>query len=162
MPSWWAGKVRQFATHLHAGVRPEERRELGAWLTPEQQTLFDSMHPADRRHGLDVVSRLRSDGWREPDLLLAGLFHDAGKGRIGLWPRVAWSLGERYGAVPRLVAALVPGMERALERLDRHPDASAELAVRAGCPPRTADLIRRQAAPVDDEGRALHDADEAS
>lgn len=162
MTSWWAGKVRQFATHLNAGVRPEERRELEAWLTPAQRTLFDSMHPADRRHGLDVVRRLRADGWTEEDLLLAGLFHDAGKGRTGLWPRVAWSLGEHYGPLPRRAAGLVPRLGPVLQRLDRHPDTSAELALQAGCPPRTADLIRRQTAPVDDAGRALHRADEAS
>jgi len=162
MTSWWAGKVRQFATHLHAGVRPEERRELEAWLTPEQRTLFDAMHPADRRHGLDVVRRLRADGWTEQDLLLAGLFHDAGKGRTGLWARVAWSLGEHYGPLPRRAAGLVPGLGTALERLDRHPEASADLALQAGCPARTAELIRRQAVPADDAGRALHRADEAS
>jgi hypothetical protein len=142
-------------------VRPEERRELEAWLTPRQRTLFDAMHPADRRHGLDVVRRLRADGWTDQDLLLAGLFHDAGKGRTGLWPRVAWSLGEHYGPRTRRAAGLVPGLGPVLVRLDRHPDTSADLALQAGCPPRTADLIRRQAAPEDDAGRALHRADEA-
>ena len=120
------------------------------------------MHPADRRHGLDVVRRLRAEGWVDDDVLLAGLFHDAGKGCTGLWPRVAWSLAERYGALPRRAAALLPGFRPALERLDRHPDASAELALRAGCPDRTADLIRRQSAPVNAAGEALHRADEAS
>ena len=162
MPSWWAGKVRQFATHVHAGVRPDERRELDAWLTPAQGRLFEAMHPADRRHGLDVVSRLRAEGWSEPSLLLAGLFHDAGKGQTGLWPRVVWSLGERYGRLPRQVARFVPGFGQALERLDRHPDTSAELALLAGCPLRTAELIRGQSEPLDDAGRALHRADEAS
>jgi hypothetical protein len=162
MPSWWAGKVRQFATHLRAGVRPEERRELDAWLTPAQHELFESMHPADRRHGLDVVRVLRSAGWQDPDVLFAGLFHDAGKGRTGIWPRVAWSLGERYGPVPRRLASWLPGFDEALARLDRHAAASADLALLAGCSPRTADLIRRQSEPADDAGRALHLADEAS
>ncbi len=109
---WWVGKVRQFATHVHAEVRPEERRELNAWLTPAQRRLFDSMHPADRRHGLDVVWRLRAEGWSEPTVLLAGLFHDAGKGRTGLWPRVVWSLGEHYGRLPRQIVGFVPGSVR--------------------------------------------------
>jgi hypothetical protein len=160
--SWWAGKVRQFATHVHAEVSPEERRELNAWLTPAQRRLFDSMHPADRRHGLDVVWRLRADGWSEPTVLLAGLFHDAGKGRTGLWPRVVWSLGEHYGRLPRQIAGFVPGFGPALERLDRHAETSAELALLAGCPMQTAELIRRQSEPLDDAGRALHRADEAS
>ncbi len=160
--SWWTRKVGQFATHLHAGVRDEERRELDAWLTPDQQRLFESMHPADRRHGLDVVRRLRSEGWDDPEVLLAGLFHDAGKGRTGLWPRVAFSLGERYGALPRAAAGVLPGFGASLRTLDRHPQTSAELALRAGCTPRTAELIRHQAAPVDPAGEALHRADEAS
>ena len=161
MPSWWARKAGQFATHLHARVGAEERRELNAWLTPDQRQLFESMHPADRRHGLDVVRRLRADGWTDPDLLLAGLFHDAGKGRTGLWPRVAWSLGDRYGRVPRAVAELLPGFGDALETLDRHPETSAELALLAGCSTRTADLIRHQSSPTDPAGEALHRADEA-
>ena len=120
------------------------------------------MHPADRRHGLDVVRRLRDEGWADDDLLLAGLFHDAGKGDTGLWPRVAWSLAERYGAIPRRAAGLLPGFRSAFERLDRHPEASAELALQVGCPAHTADLIRHQLAPSDAAGEALHRADEAS
>jgi hypothetical protein len=160
--SWWAAKVRQFATHLHPREQPAERRELEAWLSPAQQELFASMHPADRRHGLDVVRRLRAEGWADAEVLLAGLFHDAGKGHTGLWPRVAWSLAERYGSLPRRLAALLPGFPAAFERLDRHPEASAELALQAGCPARTADLIRHQVAPADAAGEALHRADEAS
>ena len=41
---------------------------------------------------------------------------------------------ERYGALPRRTAALLPGFRPALERLDRHPEASAELALRGGLP----------------------------
>ncbi|MGC8634580.1 MAG: hypothetical protein ACP5VP_07940 [Candidatus Limnocylindrales bacterium] len=161
-PSWWAVKVRQFATHVTADVRTEELRELESWVTPAQRRLFVSMHRADQRHALDVVRRLRAAGWDDRALLLAGLFHDAGKGHTGLWPRVAWSLGDRYGGPLRRAALLLPGFRTALERLDRHPEVSAELALRAGCPPRTAELIRHQAAPADAEGEALHRADEAS
>ncbi len=120
------------------------------------------MHRADRRHGLDVVRRLRDEGWSDQDVLLAGLFHDAGKGRTGLWPRVVWSLGERYGKGLRRIASHVPGFAAALHVLERHPEVSAELALRAGCSSRTAELIRRQATPSDAAGEALHRADEAS
>ena len=57
--SWWAHKVRQFRSHIRARVGPDERAELADWLTPPQLVLFDSMHVADRRHGLDVVATLR-------------------------------------------------------------------------------------------------------
>ena len=80
-------------------MAPEERAGLAAWTTPAQLALFDSMHVADRRHGLDVVASLRAEGVTEPDLLLAGLLHDAGKGDTGVWPRVAYSLGQAYGRV---------------------------------------------------------------
>ena len=78
-------------------MTPEERAALVAWIAPAQLELFDSMHVADRRHGLDVVASLRAEGVTEPDLLVAGLLHDAGKGDTGVWPRVAYTLGSRYG-----------------------------------------------------------------
>ena len=59
---------------------------LAAWTTPAQRRLFDSMHVADQRHGLDVVASLRADGVQDRDVLLAGLLHDAGKGDTGVWP----------------------------------------------------------------------------
>src|SRR5450756_1800632 len=79
--SWWASKARQFGRHLVARVTPAERAGLATWLTPAQLALFDGMPVADRRHGTDVLERLRTLGSDDRDLLLAGLFHDAGKGR---------------------------------------------------------------------------------
>jgi len=121
------------------------------------------MHVADRRHGLDVVASLRLAGVADPDALVAGLLHDAGKGRIGVWPRVIYSLGQAYGSwVWRLVAPL-PGMRPALERLRDHPERSARLAAWAGCSPRTVELIRYQEEPRDPEfGEPLRLADEAN
>jgi hypothetical protein len=163
MASWWASKVRQFRTHLRARVSPEERAALATWTTAPQVALFDSMHVADRRHGLDVVASLRADGVTEPDALLAGLLHDAGKGETGVWPRVAWSLGEAYGAWVWRAASALPGFGAAMERLRTHPEASARLAASAGCSARTVELIRHQDAPRDPEfGELLRLADEAN
>jgi hypothetical protein len=121
------------------------------------------MHVADRRHGLDVVASLRVDGVREPDVLIAGLLHDAGKGDTGVWPRVAYTLGSRHGGwIPR-VAAIVPGFGAAHERLRTHADTSAAMAASVGCSPRTVELIRYQDAPRDPEfGELLRLADEAN
>jgi hypothetical protein len=161
--SWWASKVRQFRSHIRARVGPEERAGLVDWLTPAQLALFDGMHIADRRHGLDVVATLRSEGVADDDVLLAGLLHDAGKGMTGVWPRVAHSLGQAHGTWVWRVAALLPGMAAAIERLRVHAQSSAALAEAAGCPPRTVELIRHQDAPVDPEaGRLLQLADEAN
>lgn len=162
-PSWWATKVRQFAGHLRARVSRREREALVGWLTPAQLALFDRMHVADRRHGLDVVAALRSEGVADRHLLLAGLLHDAGKGRTRVWPRVAWSLGEAFGPWVWHAARRLPGMAVALDRLRDHAERSAQLAERAGCSPRTVDLIRHQDVPQDPEfGELLRLADEAS
>ena len=163
MASWWASKVRQFRTHLRARVAPEERSGLATWLTPAQLAVFDAMHVADRRHGLDVCATLRGEGVTDPEVLLAGLLHDAGKGETGVWPRVAYALGQAYGSWVWHVAAIVPGVRRALDRLRTHAESSAELAAAAGCSPRTVELIRHQDAPIDPvDGRLLQLADEAN
>ena len=161
--SWWASKARQFRSHVRARVGADERAGLAAWLTPAQLALFDSMHVADRRHGLDVAATLRADGVTEHDVLLAGLLHDAGKGDTGVWPRVAFSLGQRYGRWMWRVARIVPGWGAALQRLEGHAASSAELAAAAGCSTRTVALIRDQDAPRDAEfGELLRLADEAN
>lgn len=161
--SWWGTKVRQFRAHVRASVAPAERSGLEAWLTDAQLTLFDGMHVADRRHGLDVLATLRADGVTDAEVLLAGLLHDAGKGQTGVWPRIAHSLGQAFGGwVPR-VAGVVPGFGAALARLRDHAETSASLAASAGCSPRTVELIRHQDAPIDSEaGRLLKLADEAN
>ena len=161
--SWWGSTVRQFRSHVRARVGSDERAALTGWVSPDQLALFDAMHVADRRHGLDVVATLRSHGVTDEEVLLAGLLHDAGKGRTGVWPRVAYSLGQAYGEWVWGVAGILPPMRRGIDRLRGHAETSARLAERAGASPRTVDLIRHQEAPVDpDAGRLLQLADEAN
>jgi hypothetical protein len=137
--------------------------DLEAWTSLAEQRLFDSMHVADRRHGLDVVASLRAEGVDDSDVLIAGLLHDAGKGDTGVWPRVAYSLGQRYGRWVWRIAEWVPGFGGGIRRLRAHADVSARLAAEAGCSPRTVDLIRYQDAPRDPEfGELLRLADEAN
>jgi hypothetical protein len=144
-------------------VAPEERTALATSITPDQLALFDSMHVADRRHGLDVVASLRAEGVTEPDVLLAGLLHDAGKARTGVWPRVAYTLGARHGTWIWRGVSVIPGFHPALERLRTHAESSAALAAAVGCSPRTVELIRHQEAPDDPEfGELLRLADEAN
>jgi hypothetical protein len=162
--AWWATKVRQAGRHVFGRVSTEERDELEGWLSDPQLVLFDSMHRADQRHGLDVVVTLRGAGHADPELLTAALLHDCSKGPATRLPhRVAWSLGERYGEGVTDALARIPGFGAAFERLRHHADDSARLALDAGCSDRTAELIRHQAEPVDpDAGVALQLADEAS
>ena len=91
--------------------------------------VFDAMHLADRRHGLDVVVTLRAEGVTDPELLLAGLLHDAGKGDTGVWPRVAYALGQHYGAWVWSTVRLIPGWSTALDRLHDHAESSAVFRV---------------------------------
>ena len=165
MGGWWAGKARQFARHLTGRVTPDEWAAVAAWLSPTQLRLFEAMHPADQRHGLDVVAALRAAGHGgDPELLLAGLLHDASKGpTVGVWHRVAWSLGELLGSWVHRLAARLPGGGVAMARLRDHAERSAELAAAVGCPPRSVALIRGDAGPGGGASlAALRAADESS
>jgi len=161
---WWAGRIRQFVRYTTGRASAAERDALAAWLTPAQLKLFDEMHRADRRHGLDVVAALRKADHSDPDLLVAGLLHDCGKGRaLHVWHRVGWSLSEHYGDGVRRTLVRVPTFRAAFATIAAHADKSAEMAAAAGCSPVTVDLIRHQSEPVDqDLGVALQLADEAS
>jgi hypothetical protein len=161
--SWWLTKVRQTRRHLLARVPARERDAAAGWLRPEELALFDGMHVADRRHGLDVVAALRAGGETDREVLVAGLLHDAGKGDAGMIPRIVHSLGQAgMGWVATLVGWW-PGMRGTLDRLRDHAELSARLAEAAGCPPRTVELIRWQDNPHDpDAGERLRLADEAN
>src|SRR4029079_13970582 len=132
--SWWARKARQLRSHLRARVRPAERAALAAWLRPPELDLFDVMHVADRRDGLDVVAALRRSGVTDRDVLAAGLLHDCARGATGAGPRVAWSLGEAFGPWVWRAASVVPGWGAALDRLRHHAEASAAMVEAAGVP----------------------------
>ena len=161
--AWWLGKIRQTRRHVFARVAARERDSLRTWLTPAQLALFDGMHVADRRHGLDVVAVLRAEGMSEPDVLVAGLLHDCGKGDAGLFSRVLVSLEQAHLAWPARVAGVLPQIRRTLQRLRDHADLSAGLAAAAGCSERTVELIRWQDAPRDPiAGERLRLADDAS
>ncbi len=160
---WWVTKVRQTKRHLLARVPAPERDAVAAWLTEEQLAVFDAMHVADRRHGLDVAAALRAGGERDAEVLVAGLIHDAGKGDTGMVPRIFHSLGQAGIGWPVRIARRLPGMPGALDRLAAHAETSARLAEAAGCSARTVELIRWQDAPRDpDAGERLRLADETS
>ena len=170
--SWWASRTRQFRAHLRARVAPAERAALEAWTTPGQRALFDSMHVADRRHGLDVVASLRAEGATEPDVLIAGLLHDAGKGDTGVGPRVAYTLGERYGTwvwdvgrVPARLAGRAGAAAHARRDVGRAGRRGRLLAAdrRAHPPPGRTDRPRvRRAAPARRRGQLMTPAGRAS
>lgn len=161
--TWWLTKIRQTKRHALARVSSGERATVAAWLNPAQLALFDGMHVADRRHGIDVVAALRAAGESDPEVLLAGLLHDAGKGDTGMVPRILHALRQARITWPALALGWWPGMRGALARLRDHAETSARLAEAAGCSPRTVELIRWQDAPRDPEaGERLRLADDAN
>ncbi|CAN5740939.1 HDIG domain-containing protein [soil metagenome] len=162
MSGWWPRKVRRFIRYVTGRVGDAERAGLREWLSTDQMRLFLSMPRADQRHSLDVTSALAAAGHMDRELLLAGLLHDCGKGpMVGLWHRVAWSLGELLGEPVLRICGRLPGFPAAFERITHHAERSAVLALAAGCSSRTAGLIRHQAAPMDPvHGEALRQADE--
>ena len=161
--SWWVTKVRQTNRHVLARVSARERDAVAAWLSPAQLVVFDGMHIADRRHGLDVVAALRAAGEADPEVLLAGLLHDAGKGDAGMIPRIVHALGQAGLGRLGMVVGWWPGVPATLRRLRDHAELSAGMAEAAGCSLRTVELIRWQDDPRDPEaGERLRLADEAN
>jgi len=159
-------RVEQFLGHLRAGVTLDEAERAHSLLPVEARRLFDGMPVADRRHALDVVSRLVDSRHDDPELLAAALLHDAGKGRrMRLWHRVAGVLME--AVAPKLlgrVASADPASWRYPFHLYlNHASLSADAAAAAGCSPRTVALIRETAGAADASlAAALALADEAS
>ena len=161
--AWWLTKMRQTKRHLLARVSPWERDAVAAWLRPEELALYDGMHVADRRHGLDVTAALREAGETDREVLIAGLLHDAGKGDTGMLPRILHALLQARITWPSYALGWLPGMRGALTRLRDHAETSATLAEVAGCSARTVELIRWQDDPQDPEaGERLRLADEAN
>jgi hypothetical protein len=159
-------RVGQFVAHVRARVDPAEEELAERVLPVPAEELFRGMPVADRRHGLDVAQRLLASGHDDPDLLAAALLHDAGKGhRLRLWHRVAGVLLEALApSVLRRLASPDPRSSRHPFHVYLHHDAiSAELAVRAGCAPRTGAFIRGQSGEADAPLQAaLKVADDAS
>ena len=152
--------------HVSARVAPEEEDLARRILPPDAARLFATMPVADRRHALDVSGRLLAAGHDDPDVLCAALLHDAAKGhRMRLWHRVVGVLLEAFApGLLRRMASPDPGSWRHPFHLYlHHAELSAEMAMAAGCGPRTADFIRGSGAGVDARlQRALTEADDAS
>jgi len=154
-------RARQFFGALRPRVDPSLRDEALALLSNGERALFESMTPRDQQHSLDVYERLRAQGHDDRDLLAAALLHDAGKGRIALWHRVAYVL-----APPALLDRVTEpgdgaGWRNALYRCRHHESLGAELARNAGANEQVVSLIRGDAT-GDARLVALHAADDSA
>ena len=159
-------RVGQFVAHVRARVDPSEEALVERVLPPSAHMLFGEMPVADRRHGLDVAHRLLASGQDDRDLLAAALLHDAGKGhRLRLWHRVSGVLLEAVspGALRRLASPDPRSWRYPFHIYLHHEAISAQMAVSAGCEPRTGSFIRGQPRETDAPlHAALKAADDAS
>lgn len=127
-------RARQFRRTLAPGITDDDLREAKSALGGDLYALFAAMQPADQRHCLDVYRRLLTDGESAPDVLVAALIHDAGKGgeaaqRIRTWHRVAYVL---LGALPIGAVDRIARGDGGLGRLHRHGEATLQLVRSAG------------------------------
>lgn len=121
-------------------------------LTEPQKALFLAMERRDQRHALEVLQRL-GEAASDPDLRVAALLHDCGKGRAPIWLRVLHVLAPR--ASRRLAKAGTGGWRAAAYRLAHHAELGAAKAEAAGASPAAVRLIRGRPAPGEDAKLAL-------
>ena len=157
-------RSRQFFGSVRPRVDEVLREQAFALLNDSQRTLFSSLTTRDQQHCLDVYNALREKGHDDNDLLIAALLHDAGKGTIELWHRVAFVVLEATS--PRLLDRFArPGdggnWRQALHRCRNHPELGAELARQAGSSERVVTLISEHGAD-DRQMAALKAADESA
>ena len=138
---------------LRPRIAPSDVSDVRAFLSPRLATLFFQMEQRDRRHALEVWTRLRGQDMTDVDLLTAALLHDCGKGSVPVWLRIAKvvspslvHLAGRQGS---------RGWRASAYRLAHHPELGAEAVEAAGGSRRTAAMIRGRVAPMDRGALAL-------
>ncbi len=155
-------RVRQFFRAASAWIEPQDAEQVRRYLPPAAADLFQAMPRYDQQHALNVLDTLQKRGYTNHDLMAAALLHDIGKtghqaGKLRLWHRVAVVLMRAFW--PSLLERL--GRQQKSQRVWQQPffvqlhhaAIGADLALKAGCSPQTAELIRRHedpANPADD------------
>ncbi|HLZ69801.1 MAG TPA: HD domain-containing protein [Dehalococcoidia bacterium] len=155
-------RMQQFIRALGARPGHADLAQARSLLSEPHWRLFRQMAPRDQQHAIETLRLIGMEGAPSPDLALAALLHDAGKGYVrlhervlfvllALWPRLLWRLSAEHG----------PHWRAALWRSARHAETGARLAAETGASARVADLIRRHhtRAADDRELRALIEAD---
>lgn len=145
-------RVGQFRAALRArrGTVRLDARPADEVLAPPLRALFERMPPEDRRHGLDVLGRLRADGHDDPVLLASALLHDVGKAEAGvdLVHRIARVLLQ--GIAPPVWRWLCrpTGWRRPFWAVANHPARGAVWVETAGGSGELAALIRHHESPA--------------
>jgi hypothetical protein len=154
-----AYRVRQLRRSLWPRVTRAERDDAGRVLGERLYPLFDSMHPADQRHCLDVYERLVAGACTDGEMLQAALIHDAGKGSIA---------GARFGVHHRIVYVVLQGFpslldglarrNRGIRSLHQHDRRTIDLAREYGAPDGILRLLRAMGGGSPDERAAILNA----
>jgi hypothetical protein len=138
-------RSRQVYHALWPAVETGHLAAAAAVLSPEAFRLFAAMEKRDQRHAIAVMNRLRAMGADDPDLIVAALLHDCGKGSVFVWLRVAKVLSP---SVIRVVGShSSPGWRGSAYRLTHHAQIGAVMAEAAGVSERAVALIRGDADP---------------
>jgi len=156
-------RSRQFFGSVRPRVDAGLKERAFVLLEPGEQELFSSMTLRDQEHCLAVYAKLVDEGHDDRDLLSAALLHDAGKGQIALWHRVAFVVLDAM-APDVLDNNIRPGegtgWREALYRCRHHAQLGADLARKAGSSGRTVALIAEDPSADGELLAALHAADE--
>jgi HD superfamily phosphodiesterase len=154
-------RSRQVFVALFPRIAAADRALVETLLSGDLLVLFGRMERRDQRHAIEVTRRLRSLGASEPDLLIAALLHDCGKGSVSVWLRVLNVLAPRV--VREVSREDYPGWRGAAHRLVVHPQRGASLAAAAGASAVTVRLISGTVEATEQEMlRLLYQADDAS
>ncbi|HEX8998118.1 MAG TPA: hypothetical protein VF812_18995 [Ktedonobacterales bacterium] len=161
-----AARYRVYQVWRSMLARPlddDDRAILDATLPVAGRALFYTMSRNDQRHSLTVYRALRERACVDADLLAAALLHDSGKGggRVPLIVRPPFVLLRAFapGVLRWLASAPKPWFRRPFYYAWLHADIGADLAARAGLPPRVVTLIRTHHQP-DGPAAELHAVDD--
>lgn len=134
-------------------------------LDDKLYALFCSQHPRDIVHSAGTARWLLERGYDEPNLIVAALLHDVGKGHQRRFDRVAWVLAEvtrTAGMAPKANSRFE--VRRAMARSAQHSETGATLMREAGAPGRAIELARahHDVFPTDPVLALLQQADAAN
>ena len=139
-----AAHVRRFFRGFRGTLTPDEARTVEALLRPGELRYFRSLQSREQRHAADVMRHLQSHGTPSPDLLVAALLHNAGKGPLHLYERVAYTLLAMFtpALLDRIATPDGRGFRLAMAAQRDHPARGVEVLAAIGVRPRVLELVR--------------------
>jgi putative nucleotidyltransferase with HDIG domain len=138
----WSYRAKQLQKALRERRQPVPHEFVRAHLDVGGQALFYAMSPRDQAHSSNTAILIGGSSNADPELTVAALLHDAGKGKQIIWQRVLYVVA---GAVaPRWLACWArpgPDTRGALYRSLYHTRLGAQLAAASGLSDRVCRLI---------------------